>query len=812
MLLASVVGLALQSLYHRDQRSAEPGVAASTSGGPQESQSPSALEGGFSRDGDALEEALREDIQPGDPGQAGTLTAQVIEVDECIDPTGTKLILSAGGEEYRTEIQRDGGAAFSGVRFAPGGTDFTLRTAVPDRKCFPEKFTISPGDLVGRPPSAGVSVALVHLHLLAGTVRDASSREPIPGASLEVDSFAISTAESDAAGRFDLNLPEPLGTLIVRARGYQELLWHFPEQTDVGPWLPDQRDFELLPDHLTSWLQVVALLGPDRPAAGAELRIVELRTLPFPRLALAGLKSDERNVFLDSLESEVNAFGRLAGMNGPVPERLDEAGGALLRVQLPGDLQVTARAGNLVATSRVEVLPGTQYELELFLEPGVTLEVVVVSAGRRVQRVPLALQSLSDGRAERDESDEAGVCRFEGLLPGGDVVLSVPTAERKSVNWAAESHRIRLPVAATEPHRFELELRETSLIEVKGRTVDAFNRRPVQARLLATSPGSGPPSQAVETDEEGRFLLTARSGDSLTFRADAYRDQAISASRFDEADVEVLLEPVRAGDTRLGLRVIDRKGAALEDASVWTSAEIVSQSGRVLARMPRRTYRSTSEDGVLHLSAQLRPGERFVVDAFGTSVDDESTGQVRVEVPSGMFKQADLALLPAVSISGTIEWPEGGSSLSSVRVSWHSSAREATGNAWISTRSRSDGTFLLEGVPPGPGFLVAQAPFHGGLLEANLPASGLEHVRVDLEPLVNIRLEPIDARSKVPLRFATLQSPFDSESARNGTIQVPIGGQVEVRVSAPGYLPRLLTVGEQSGSRSPLVVELERVE
>ncbi|MFH0947323.1 MAG: hypothetical protein V2A76_19205 [Planctomycetota bacterium] len=815
ILLASAVGLALQALSHRGQGSAGPGEEASSEGGSPEVGFAPGLEGDAGRPGGGAgpEGALRWDLRPEDSGQAGQLIAQVVEVDECIDPTGTRLILSAGGKEYSTEIQKDGGATFSGVRFDSGGTDFTLRTAVPDRKCFPERFTIGPGDVVGRPPAAGVSVALVHLHLLSGTVRDASSREPVEEASLEVDSFAVSTAVTDQAGRYELNLPEPAGTLIVRARGYQEFLWNFPEQTDLGPWLPGRRDFELLPDHLTSWLRVAAVAEPDRPAAGAELRIVELHSRPFPRLALAGLKSDERNTFLGSLESEVNAFGSLAGADGPVPERLDENGAALLRVKLPGDLQVTVRTGNLVATSQIEILPGTQEQVELTLLPGVTLEVRVVCSGRRLQQVPVALHSLADGRMERVVSDEVGWCRFEGLLPGRDVVLSVPGALERTGDWTAQSRRIRLPAAATEPHRVELELARDPLMEVEGRTVDASTRQPVIAWIVAENPTSDPPLQAIWTDGLGRFLITAvRAGDRLTFRADGYRDGTLDASQFGDSEVEVLLEPVRAGDTRLELRVVDATGKPLEDASVWTNTEIISETGRILARMPGESYRSTSRDGMLHLSAQLRPGERFVVDAAGTSMDGELSGRIRMEVSAGFAGVVELVLRPAASIAGTSEWPEGGSSLASVRVSWLSFEREATGGAWISTRGEPDGSFLLKGVPPGPGYLVAEAPFHGGLIVTSVPAAGLEHLRVDLEPLVDVPLEVLDARSRVPLRFASLQSPFDPGNAGSTTVPVPLGGQVKVRVSAPGYLSRELTVGAQEGRSDALVVELERVE
>jgi len=127
-------------------------------------------------------------------------------------------------------------------------------------------------------------------------------------------------------------------------------------------------------------------------------------------------------------------------------------------------------------------------------------------------------------------------------------------------------------------------------------------------------------------------------------------------------------------------------------------------------------------------------------------------------------------------------------------------------------RVEPDGEFLLEGVPPGPGYLVAQAPFHGGLIERTVPASGLEHQRVDLQPLIDVRLQVVDAISRVPLRFASLQSPFNSDSAGSGTVSVPLGGQVSARVSAPGYLPKEMKVGGRQGRGDSLLVELRRVE
>ena len=109
------------------------------------------------------------------------------------------------------------------------GSEFELATELPDRLCFPPRFRVDSTDLTGDPPSYGLSVSLVHRHALRGRVLDAVTGAGIAGAVIEVDSFAWRIVRADAGGGYEVELPEPRGSILVRAPGYQERLWGFPE-------------------------------------------------------------------------------------------------------------------------------------------------------------------------------------------------------------------------------------------------------------------------------------------------------------------------------------------------------------------------------------------------------------------------------------------------------------------------------------------------------------------------------------------------------------------------------------------------------
>jgi len=759
---------------------------------------------------DSGEAALREELPDGALARTGSLIAQVVEVDGCIDPAGTELILSHGGEEQRTPILPDGGALFENVRFEPGPTRFELRTSVADRRCFPESFSIDPVDLSGSPPSAGVSVALVHLHLLSGRVRDAASRSPIGGAVLEVDSFAVSNTVSDAGGAFQLNLPEPQGTLIVRARGYQELLWAFPEETGLGRWLPDQRDFELLPDRLTAWLEVKAKDESGRPAALAELCLSELSSLPIPQQSLAGLQSGERDDFLKRLEGDVNAFGRLVGENGPAASRLDEQGAGLIKVLVPGTLRVTVRQGTAVASAECAMRAGERKQLLLTLRPGSALTVRAVASGRPVQGVPLELESLDSDRRMRAMSDGRGRARFEGLAPSEEVVLELGEAAlAEGAGWSAPALRLKLPdqERSTMPE-VEFELQAERRIEYEGQVLDEETRVALEAHLVPERVGVEPLLSAVATDEDGRFRLIAPQGDRLLVLSNGYRERVVELGGSKEPPLEILLEPLRRGGTRLDLRLADRDGRALPSGVVYFEATVLSSDGQVLAGLRENVPDFADANGRVRHSLSLGPGERLLLLAAGETSAGDLKGRGRFELAAGQELAAELTLLPACAISGRVEGPDGGPARAGLQLAWQSN--EGLGGTWASGKTDRQGHFRLTGLSAGAGRLVVQAHFHGALLERDLPPAGLRELVVRLEPLAQVELRPVDATTRIPLRQAGLRSAFQPPGLRPTSVLVPPSGRVQVRVSAPGYRPRTLVLSSRQAAGGPIEVPLER--
>ena len=809
MALAALVAWVIRSTLDDPDGPVETRGGATAAASELDSESPGA------GSAQAVETTVRVGLPGGDLTGLGSLIAQVVEVDGCIDPTGTELVLSGAVAESRARIQPDGGATFLDVRFEPGVTRFRLRTSVVDRKCFPESFSIDTSDLSGSPPSAGVSVALVHLHLLSGLVRDASSRKAIEAATLEVDSFAISSTVSDAEGAFHLNLPEPEGTLIVRARGYQELLWQFPEQTGQGRWLPDQRDFELLPDQLTCWLLIKVVDEQGRPAVGAELSVADLGTLPIPQQALVGLNSLERVEFLQSLEAEVNGFGRVPGEHGAESDwlQLDDQGECLVQAHLPGDIRVTVLKGTAVASAVRTMRPGQNGDLLLTLSPGLVLGVHVVSDGRSVPRVPIGLKILENHRGLVSFSDEDGQARFEGLSPSDEVVLDVvpglskANGERDSF-WQASALRLKLPDQVGPIQCVELEIQALQHRRISGRVLDQLTRQPLRAHLVWTwmTPAKG---MSTETcDAEGRFSLFLADGHSFLVRADGYRDRVVESRSLLSDTPEILLIPLEEGDTRLGLDLVDAEGRPLPFSEVSFNLTVESSEGRPLARQVEHPAEPSDSEGRVLRTFSLQPAERLSILAVGVAQAGHLKGRGKYELQAGQSLEGVLTLRPTCAISGQVEWPHGGRDGTGVRALWASDGVDE--RFWSTGRVEPDGRFRLEDLSPGSGKLLLQAAFHGALKALDLPESGLEDVQVRLESMREFEVRVIDADSRIPVRRPAVLSPFESSGTRQNSVVVPASGQVTVRVLAPGYRPRAVEISGNSDAPGPIEVALER--
>jgi Carboxypeptidase regulatory-like domain len=297
-----------------------------------------------------------------------TIVLQVDEIDRCIDPAGSSLSIRdrATGRTLTTILDAEGGALFEAVPLGIGGSEFEIVTGVADRRCFPTSFEVAPSDLEGEPPSCAISVALIHEHGLRGRVFDAASRQPIADATVEVDSFAVSRCITDSEGHYSLDLPEPRGSLVVRAPGYQEFWWSFPERrADGSTWLPSERDFELLRDPLLSILEFHVTRDDGGPAAGAYVEFEEGSDIDYSTALHSFADVSARDRYLAELAKTLAGVGRVMRADGNPPIALDESGSITVHVMMPCALRVIVRAGDERAEHDLLLAPATRERIDL---------------------------------------------------------------------------------------------------------------------------------------------------------------------------------------------------------------------------------------------------------------------------------------------------------------------------------------------------------------------------------------------------------------------------------------------------------------
>lgn len=528
-------------------------------------------------------ESIRESVALPSESDIATIVLQVDEIDRCIDPAGTTLTLRERrtGSTHASTITKDGGTLFESVPIAPSGSEFDILTGVADRRCFPPSFTVRPAELEGDPRSFALSVSLIHDHALEGVVVDAATRAPIPDATVEVDSFAVSSARCDSEGRYRLALPEPRGSLVVRAPGYQETWWSFPEsRSDGSTWLPSQRDFELVRDPLLSIVEVEAVHADGSPAAFARLTVQEGSDVAYAS-ALRGFASvAQRDRYLDRIASELDAIGRVTTPDGAAPTQLDEEGRATIRFALPCATRLRATAREQAAEESLVLEPGGRVRVQLHLAPAAVLDVGIANgpesfAGRALvfeNGGPRASGDLVSGGSRLEFADLPQDTELTVIVDGSATVDGASRRLRAlaRVRTGADStpRRVDLvlgpePAPATFPTYEEDAPRGSpSGLDLLVRVVSADGGESPERVSLAVRDGDQVTVREVERDAFG----------SLEARLDSIASQSfVSASRGLLGDGSVVesnvltlgMKPLR----RIRILAVDRLTGVPVDAS-----------------------------------------------------------------------------------------------------------------------------------------------------------------------------------------------------------------------------------------------------
>ena len=730
----------------------------------------------------------------------GTIfVAQVDEVDRCIDPAGTGLILTdtSTSRRYETVVTEGGAAIFEDVEVSTDPREFRIGSALAGHGCFPDRITLARDDFTGRPPKGGVSLALIHIHELIGVVRDAETRLPIDGATVALDSFTVSTSRTDASGGYVVNLNEPAGTLRITADGYHDSYWHFPLiGADGETLLPSRHDFALWRDRVTGYVDIVATLD-GQPADRATLTVTEIAALPLADAAVRNLPAGDRARLFEDLVDEIDGLGRVTGVGDLLPERLDESGRARLRVVAPMRLHLGVRKGDAIAEATVDADAGDRREVALELVPGGAVDVYATIDGEAAADVSLTLDA-SPRPMLRATTDAEGVARFRGLPFGGVATLGVTDANVRVVSPRV----VALPEAGDRPATVELELARPT--RRTGSVVDVRSGRPIDEALVTVARER----TREHSDLRGSYTIEAVDGDTLAFHALGYREASLVVATGKQLPLVTMRPLTGAGGSLLAIRVVDDSGEVHPDVRVhmrmltYGSVEIRT-AHNVIGTVAK------SENGVHGpLRVDLDPGESALIEVTIARESGRRGTRMRVPLEAGESRTETVVLRPPATVSGIATLAVDGSPVTDATV--YLITGESSFGYAASDRVDRDGSFSLSGIQPGFARLLARTRFHATVVDLQIPPEGLSGIQLALRPSREIQLRTIDALDGryIEARIDTSACDVLQSFIRGNTIPVPTDGSIIVTVSAVGYRTSLVTIDPSSPVE--LVVPLTR--
>lgn len=333
-------------------------------------------------------------------------------------------------------------------------------------------------------------------------------------------------------------------------------------------------------------------------------------------------------------------------------------------------LSVKATGFQPYTRSGLEILPGTETEVEVLLETGVTLSGLVQGADGR----PLPGVSVQ-GAGLNDRTDPAGRFRLVGISPGNHQLVA----------WDDHHGRLRRTVEVP-PEGTEVELVFPAGYPVSGQVVAADDEA-VPRALVSLEPATErtraeSSRRSGLTDSGGEFdfqhvppgtyqLLVQREG--LTMGATAPL-------------VEVASAPVR--NLRISLRPAGVVVGQVLGLKPGEAANLV-----VEARGPDSVRRGAVSSQASYRIEGLSPGE-WVVTAEVRGSGRRAQGRVRLRAGEPEA-HIDLELGEGLTLAGQVR--ENGSPLADAEVLVFDSG----GNRVATVRTDRFGSFLIAGLEPG---------------------------------------------------------------------------------------------------------------
>jgi protocatechuate 3,4-dioxygenase beta subunit len=601
-----------------------------------------------------------------------------------------------------------------------------------------------PGDLLEKVTagSRNVAITLQRGLTIAGTVVDAESRAPLPGARVRREGGAAGEEAADAEGRFEL-------------RGLS---------LDGGQASGGSVAIRLVRDGYRETRAVAAF--PDPAAAPVAVLEVEMRRLEAEERdgSISGVVLDDRGEPSAGARvwTEVPGWPRvLRGMEPPggLPKEARTAADGTFTVRVPviggSNFEVLAARPGL-ATSRAGPFPqnpegGSWPFVEIRLGEGAALEGRVTGAdggplaGARVRiwrdaQVPeegtLFTQLLPESVGQTTYSTGDGSFRLRRIEPGN-----------YRVEARASGHAARTigPVAIGAPQaRVDLALEAGG--RLAGRVVDHGGTPLPGIEVVASPLGDGGPASGEDDD----LIRTGMLG---------------AAAAVTGADGTYALEHLAAGEFRLLARARGREPAAIP-ASVpgpplpdivlaphariagrareaATSAPVVRFGVRLdrrdvdgLFREDPRQAREIGDAGGRFASEGLRAGEwRVRVSAAGFAPWSKV-----LSLAPGEEVELDAALNAGRRIEGTVTRPDGEPIAgAAIRARLAAGGREGEPRDLDPVGTGADGWFVVAGLEAGSYELEAMHPEHYGE-----PSEAVARVEVSAaeDAAVNLVLRP----------------------------------------------------------------------
>ncbi|MEZ6185149.1 MAG: carboxypeptidase regulatory-like domain-containing protein [Planctomycetota bacterium] len=397
----------------------------------------------------------------------------------------------------------------------------------------------------------------------------------------------------------------------------------------------------------------------------------------------------------------------------------------------PGRYTLRAQGGAYVTPAELTVRVGPEGAsgVELALERGATLDVVVVAAGQPLANVALSLDAGGAGVFGASAqlaatTDAEGRAQLSPLGPGEY------TLEASHADYAPRSVPLAVGPQGAGPLRIELKAGGT----LRGRALEA-DGTPLVGQIMVTQRGTlekNDGTQQGELDAEGAFEVgRLASGDYDVHFMDL-------AAAFNGSARIVLLGSfsVRSGET------VTREFRCEPEAEVGALQGVLLQGSEPVAG---RMVQARSEDGTSVWGGGLlwvntdeegrfehtsvRPG-RYVVSSSGT-------GEVVVDVRGGATAQVELRIKQGVIAGRVVD--QLGAPLSGARV--HLRPFDSRDFDLISLQNQvtsdASGGFSIDTLPPGR-YVLAATGLGLGSAPAREVTLGDGQSLVDLE----LRLEP----------------------------------------------------------------------